>query len=84
VSPATAPTRNSARTSSGFGDARDPDRPSRELARVARAHDIAFVDLLPEIRSASARGPFFFREGHGNAAVRAIATETVAALLSAQ
>ena len=75
---------NSARTATGFGDDLDPNRPSRELARIARAHDIAFVDLLPEMRSAPARGPFFFREGHWNAAGHAIAAETVAALLSAQ
>ncbi len=75
---------NSARTATGFGDDLDPDVPNRELARVAHEHRFAFVDLLFAMRAASARGPFFFRESHWNAAGHALAAEAVAALLAAQ
>jgi len=75
---------NSARTATGFGDDLDPDVPNRELARIAHEHRFAFVDLLFAMRAASARGPFFFRESHWNAAGHALAAEAVAALLAAQ
>ncbi len=70
-----------ARETAGFGDALDAGHPSQELARIARAHEIAFVDLRPLLRSEAQRGPFFFQERHWNAAGHALAADALAAVI---
>jgi hypothetical protein len=66
-----------AAAAAGFGDALDPERPSRELTRLAAELDVSFVDLRARMRADVARGPFFFRERHWNHNGHALAADAL-------
>ena len=70
------------RAAAGFDASLDPEHPSRELARIAAEHGIAFVDLRPLVRREEARGPFFFHDRHWNAKGHALAADALPAVIA--
>lgn len=62
-----------AREQNGLPADLDLERPSRELARLAREAEFAWVDLLPAFRAAPNPEPLYLREGHWNAGGHALA-----------
>jgi hypothetical protein len=64
-----------------LGDPFDLDRPNRELARVATARRLRWIDLTPAFRARAADQVLYYRDSHWNAAGHALAGEVLAEAL---